>query len=297
MKIVIFGLARSGTTALFYKIKNSLPPNTLCLFEPRSFDPRNLRKRKISSFLTGTRKPDVLAKVLPFRPHDSVDAESFSDFEKQILIVRDPRDRLISRLLYGVYHSNFYHLNNKVTAFVQDLKSKEADPGSVPVKTLLATFAKLNREDFSFDDWAMQQEHHSIRRPLDFHNKRNGLFLFKYEDMIDQRLDQLKDYLGLALKETTCVPPELTRVTRTKNYGAWRHWFTADDVEYLGPIFQPFLDRYYPETDWKLSKVPSIPAAHASLYIERIVNERRAAMNLPAFARSEAEDLIKTFKD
>jgi hypothetical protein len=296
MKIVIFGLARSGTTALFYKIKNSLPSNTLSLFEPRSFDPRNLRKRKISSFLTGTRKPDVLAKVLPFRPHASVDAESFSDFEKQILIVRDPRDRLISRLLYGVYHSNFYHLDNKVTALVQDLKSKEADPGSMPVKTLLASFANLNCEDFSWDDWAMQQHHISIRRPLDFHNKRSGLFLFKYEDMIDQRLDQLNNYLGLTLKETTCVPPELTRVTRTKNYGAWRHWLTADDVEYLGPILQPFLDRYYPETDWKVSKAPSIPAEHGSLYIQRIVNERRAAMNLPAFVQSDAEELTNTSK-
>jgi hypothetical protein len=283
MRTVIFGLARSGTTALFYKIKNSLPPNTLCLFEPTSFDPQNLKQRKFRSFFAGPRKPYVLAKVLPFRPHVAVDAESFSDFEKQILIVRDPRDRLISRLLYGVYHSNFYHLDYEVNAFVQELKKKEADPGLVSMKTLLETFARLNGEDFSFDDWAMQQHHNCVDRPLDFHKRFSSVFTYKYEDMIDQRLDELRDYLGLTLAATTRVPSELSRVARTENYGAWRHWFTNDDVEYLRNIFQPYLDRYYPEADWNLSSLPSIPAEHGSLYIERIVNQRRATMNLPVF--------------
>jgi hypothetical protein len=100
--------------------------------------------------------------------------------------------------------------------------------------------------------------------------------------MIDQRLDELRDYLGLTLAATTRVPSELSRVARTENYGAWRHWFTNDDVEYLRHIFQPYLERYYPEADWNLSSLPSIPAEHGSVYIERIVNQRRATMNLPA---------------
>lgn len=84
MKIVIFGLAKSGTTALFYKIKNSLPPDTVCLFEPRSFDPRAVKKKRIKSLLSHRREPDVLAKVLPFRPHDPADVDSFSHFERLI---------------------------------------------------------------------------------------------------------------------------------------------------------------------------------------------------------------------
>jgi hypothetical protein len=115
-------------------------------------------------------------------------------------MVRDPRDRLISRLLYGVYHSNFYHQNHRVSGFLQILKRKESDPHSMPVKTLLATFAELNCESFSFDDWATSHRHHSIQKPLDFHKQHGGLFLFKYEDMIDQRLDQLNNYLELKLK-------------------------------------------------------------------------------------------------
>jgi hypothetical protein len=144
MKIVIFGLAKSGTTAVFYKIKNSLPPDTVCLFEPQSFDPGAVRKKGIKSLLSRRRERDVLAKVLPFRPHCSADVDGFSHFERPILIVRDPRDRLISRLLYGVYNSDFCQYDDKVKAFLEVLEQKETDPSSVPLKTLLATFAGLN---------------------------------------------------------------------------------------------------------------------------------------------------------
>jgi hypothetical protein len=284
MKIVIFGLAKSGTTALFYKIKNSLSSDTICLFEPRAFDPRCLKREGIKSLFRRRREPDVLAKVLPFRPHDAADVDSFSHFEKQILIVRDPRDRLISRLLYGVYHSDFCQHDDKVRAFLELLEQKEIDPRSVPLKTILATFARLNGEGFSFSGWAASQECHSIRKPLDFSADRVRLFLFKYEDMVDRRFGSLEKYLGVPLKGQAAVAPEFARVIRTRNYGSWRDWFTSEDVEYLRPVVQPFLDRYYPEAAWELSQAPCILAEFGSRYVEQIVNERRASLMLPPYA-------------
>jgi hypothetical protein len=284
MKIVIFGLAKSGTTALFYILKRSLPSRTVCMFEPRSFDARAVRRKPIRSFFKGNREPNVLAKVLPFRPNDPADAESFCHFEKQIFIIRDPRDRIISRLLYGIYDSNFFDDDRKVTTFLEMLKQKESDSSSVSVKDLLAAFAALNGEIFSFDDWARSYRQKSIDKPLDFHEQHADLFLFKYEAMIDQRLDHLAQYLGLTIHGPVSVAPELNRVTRTKNYGDWRNWFTTEDVESLRPVLQSFLDRYYPQADWELSASPSIAAAHGSLYIQRIVNDRRAIMKRPAFA-------------
>jgi hypothetical protein len=41
---------------------------------------------------------------------------------------------------------------------------------------------------------------------------------------------------------------------------------------------QPFLDRYYSVADWRLAAVFSIRAEHASGYVERIVNDKRALM-------------------
>jgi hypothetical protein len=278
MKIAIFGLAKSGTTALFYKIKNSLPPDTVCLFEPQSFNPAMVKTR--GSILHRKREPNVLTKVLPFRPHHPADVESFSHFERQILIVRDPRDRLISRLLYGLYDSQVVRCENDVKTVIELLELKETSPPSVSLKSLIEAFAKLNGESFSFDEWAANHARHSIRKPLDFHDARVNLFLFTYEDMIDGRFEKLEEYLGITLEGEACVAPELNRVTRTKSYGGWRDWFTHEDIDYLRPVLQPFLDRYYPDADWELNHSASIPREYSSRYVLRIVNDRRASLKM-----------------
>jgi hypothetical protein len=38
VKVVINGLAKSGTIALFFTIKQAMPPDTRHLFEPKRFD-------------------------------------------------------------------------------------------------------------------------------------------------------------------------------------------------------------------------------------------------------------------
>lgn len=283
MRIVIFGLAKSGTTALFYKLKHSLPPDTICLFEPRSFAATAVRRKRVKALISGGRPPDVLAKILPFRPKDAADAVSFSAFGKQILMVRDPRDRLISRLLYGVYSSNFHEKDDKVRAFVELLKKKEADPSSVPVIALLQTFTELNGEVFSPDAWAAHHRCHAVQRPFDFHDARPNLFVYKYEEMVAQRFERLEMYLRVPLKGDATVSPELSRVVRTKRAGYWRDWLTIEDVQYLRPVLQPYLDLYYSEADWDLNPSPVIPAEHGSGYVARIVNERRMLRNLPSF--------------
>jgi hypothetical protein len=284
MKTVIFGLAKSGTTALFFKIKNSLRPDTVCLFEPRSFERRSVMKKTIKSTLSRRPEPDILAKVLPFRPHNPADVDSFSHFERKVLIVRDPRDRLISRLLYGIYDSELCRHDHKVKVVLELLEQKQKDPKSVPLKTFLKRFAMLNEESFTFEGWANAHVDHSIRKPLDFCTKHEDLFIFSYEDMIDRKFRSLEEYLEVPLRGDASVAQEFDRVRRTMSYGGWRDWLTAEDVEYLRPVMQPFLDRHYPDSNWELSSSPSILAEHGSRYVERIVNERRAILKLSPFA-------------
>lgn len=269
MNIVIFGLAKSGTTALFYKIKKALPPDVVWLFEPHAFD--------AATIPTGR---SVIAKILPFRIVNPADAESFAHFEKQILIVRDPRDRLISRVLYNIYHAEFCDDEQKVSTLMQLLARKEAAPQTVPLLELMTVIAELNGHEFSLKDWGDTYLEHSVKRPLDFHDRHPSVFLFKYEDMIDSRLAALEEYLQLKLEHATVVDAEVNRVTRTKSYGSWRDWFTPADVASFRPLLQPYLDRYYPNADWDLNPAPAIAAEHASCYIERLVNERRALNRL-----------------
>ncbi len=284
MRVVIYGLARSGTTALFYKIKNALPRDAVCLFETRAFDPRAAKSRPLARLLRGGREPDVLAKILPFRPSGAADAASFNGFDKQILLVRDPRDRLISRTLYVAYHSTFCHRDAALAAFLELLKEKEADPRAVSLREVLKTFARLNGDEFSFDDWAADYARHSVRAPLDFHDCRPGLFVCKYEEMVGGRLRALEAYLGLKLGDDAALPAEHRRVARTKSSGNWRDWLTPEDVEFLRPLLGPYLERYYGEAGWELNARPDIPAEFGSGYVLRIVNERRAAEGIAPFA-------------
>jgi hypothetical protein len=285
VKILLFGIAKSGTTALFYKIKNSLPPDTICLLEPRSFDAatvdaaKAMRPRLARWF--GRREPGVLAKIIPFQKWVPVDFSSFSSFEKQVMIVRDPRDRLISYLLFSrVWRSSLCQLEGELSTFLELLRRKEATPRSVTVRHIIAALDQLKVSGDSAGPAGYQ--HTFISEPLDFHAEHGGVFLYRYEDMIDGKFAALEDYLGLKLGEPVIAEPALNRVARTRGYGGWRDWFTPEDVDFFRPVMQPFLDRYYPDADWELNAQPSIRPEHASAFVERTVNGKRAAEGLPA---------------
>ncbi len=88
MDIVIVGLPKSGTTGLFYKIRNSLVGSVRAHFECHAAPDLNVGQ-----------DDHVLAKVL-YRS-DAGFLSSFEKFAKKIAIVRDPRDRLVSSVLYS----------------------------------------------------------------------------------------------------------------------------------------------------------------------------------------------------
>ena len=71
-----------------------------------------------------------MAKVL-IDPPGRADFNSFSKFDYKVLIVRDPRDNLVSRLLYRPYNREDFVSNPEAVAlFVEMLRAKEADPAA-----------------------------------------------------------------------------------------------------------------------------------------------------------------------
>ena len=284
MEIVIYGLAKTGTSALFYKLKNSLPADTLCLFEPVS-------RGRISRFREGLKAASsrrgnrfVLAKVLAFSSARPVRLADFATFDKQILIFRDPRDRLVSHLLYKAYDAGRVADDVAVGEHIAALREKEARPRSVSLMRLLQTLGRLQGGAFSLATWSERYRTEAVARPLAFHGERPGIHTISYEDMVDDRYTGLESYLGVILDGSATVSDSMRRVVRSRGYGSWRDWFTPDDVAMLRPILQPYLDRYYPDADWRLSETPGIDPEHGSRYVERIVNERRAGSALPPFA-------------
>lgn len=280
MKIVIYGLAKSGTSALFYKIRNSLPPGTIELFEPSSFGPPDRLRARVRSLRRGHIRPAVLAKVLPW-DRRLVRVGDFERFDRQILLVRDARDRLVSDLLYRSYNAAFASDDAPALEFLHLLRAKEKEPRKVPILRLVETFDALEKAAGSKADWIERYQTRGLVKPMQFHDERGHLAVFQYEQLVDSRFESLEAALGMPLGGPAAVPAALARVVRTKRYGAWRTWFTAEDVESLRPAMTPWLDRYYPSADWELDPSPRLDPAEGSHYVERIINERRALSGIP----------------
>jgi hypothetical protein len=282
VKIVIYGLGKSGTSALFYKVKSSLPKGTIALFEPSSFGLRERAEGRARALLRGRVRPDVLAKVLPCDPRP-VRVRDFDRFDRQVLIVRDPRDWLLSALLYRSYHAGGFHADPEAGAFLELLRRKEADPRSVPVISLLHALERAQQAASPAASSGRFPEQ-ALARLLAFHAERRHLPFFRYEQMVDGDFRAAEDILGFPLTGSSTLPQSLWRVVRTKGYGAWRDWFTQADMETFRPVLRPFLDRYYPGSDWDLSPSPSLDPDQGSRYVERLINEKRELLGLPRIA-------------
>ena len=263
MKILIAGLAKTGTTGLLYLIANSLqPPRPRLLFEPKKCPPGLDRS-----------PGHVVGKVL-ISPR--LDAASFLHFDRKIILVRDPRDRLVSALLYSQYHARYLADDAKVAIVRQCLERKEAAPGQVSLREIFRAM-----EQASGREGVGQRFRNSAAAGLAWLDKYAATMphalLYHYEHFVAGDYTALETYLDMRLAGAAKVPARISRVERTKGYGDWRHWFTEEDIRDFRPIFTPWLAKHgYDADDWTLDPHPVIAAEHCSGYYMRLVAEYRA---------------------
>ncbi len=246
--ILVTGSPKTGTTALYHSIKNALPQDSICQFEPEN---RNLPVPERND------RPVLVKSFIPA-------CEAYDFFEKKILITRDPRDHLISNMLYRPY--NIFNRHDRSDTgreqFKEDmlslLKKKEASPLSVSVREIQELQDRWNIPSYGL-------------RMIKYYHERPGIFLFKYEDYIDKKLMALSAYLGISLDTVSDVPQK--RVIRSKAYGNWKDWFTPSDVEHYRPLFQDYMAEFGYEDAWELNPNPKIDPALSSQYVMRIIEE------------------------
>jgi len=205
MKIVIFGLGKIGTTALYYKILNPLPLGTRVLFElteyvnkPRDGEVPVLAKVLIDSFLNNN-------------------ISSFKDFDKKILIIRYPRDKLISVLLYFIFNKPFISNYEFLIHYVKLVECKEKDPKSISILELLKM-----RDNWKSIELSIKEED-PLGKLSNLYGENEDLFILRYEDFVDGKLDELEEYLGFKLEGNSEVLEEHKSVERTKSKGDWKN--------------------------------------------------------------------------
>lgn len=257
MRFLVAGQGKSGTSALFFKIRNSLGPEYRALFEPREYVDRG---------------PEPLVAKIVVNDPTLVRVADFDRFERKVLIVRDPRDNLISRLLYALYNFDVCAEPDRVSPFVRLLKTKEGNPASV---TVLELFDELRRIT-GVDLLARYLAHQS--NAIAYHDARSELYVFRYEQLIGGDTSALGSYLGLSLTGRADVDHRYARVARTKAAGGWVHWFTRTDVDRFRPLLREYMARYRYVEDWTLPDAPILDAAQSSEYVMRLVEEKRGKL-------------------
>ena len=263
MRILIMGRSKSGTSAFAHAVLDSMPEPRTMLFEPRAATPA-----------WTAAEGSIVAKVLidSWWQAPSV----LSDADVKLMILRDPRDILVSKVLYQCYEvAAHVERDAKLERYIALIEEKERDPGRVPMLRLLAAWADLcgisapTPAEWGYD---------LAGCVVEFLGGNPGMDTVTYEDLVAGRYDTIEARLGFPLTGRARVPDELSRVSRTNASGSWRHWFTPDDVAYFRPALEAALDRLGYGHDWTLAAPQRIPSEFASGYVRRIVKNRRELM-------------------
>ncbi|NHZ89875.1 hypothetical protein F2P45_12750 [Massilia sp. CCM 8733] len=264
MRCLIVGAGKTGTTALLYAVAQAMGGAPLIHFEERIAGLQPLAPHTATKLLFEHERPDDIAVF-------------GASFERRILLVRDPRDNLVSHLLYTVA-SHRVQMDDPgwLRTITQLLQRKQKDPASVDLRQfpqLRTPSALLNRVCATNQALATFARAHA-----------GNWFILRYEDMVAGKLDALSAYLGMTVQADARIDPAYQRVARTKGSGDWRHWFTRDDVAHYRPLLEPLMGALGYAGDWTLAEPPLITPEHSWVYFERLVRERRQFFGMPPLA-------------
>lgn len=264
-KVIVLGLAKSGTTGLWSVLVKSYPRRYLQFFEGQYLPSRY---NKYFGQTDCDQNPrDVVSKQIIGPDFNFTDLASF---DKIIWMVRDPRDRLISYLLYRHYDYR-YDSDEFVREQLDLLWMKERDPDALAMVDLEARLLLPRPTLESAFFWNDHQKSSFLSALIE----DERAFIFKYEDFVNQEYSGLENFLGIKISGNAKVPKQFQRVIRSKTHSFWNHWFTQKDVDNYMGLFQPFLERYSYKNDWALAEEKKIDPEHCSRYVRKIINERR----------------------
>ena len=248
MRVLILGEGKSGTTALLRSVATAIgDPSEM-------FEPELLREEDLEP------DPLVVKKLLlNWRPRE---AKLSEHFDKRIFITRDPRDRLISHLLYDAYNAAPSLDSSQRSQWLDALAAKSADPSGIGFAELMHRWWQITERDlFSQHVRAIDRTRRFLRR------ESKGFHLLKYEDYVDGNFAAVNAYLGFELSAGV-VASEESRVARSGSHGDWRLWFTPGDLSVFQPMTSIGLDMQgYDANDWDLTEIDAIDSATSVTYV------------------------------
>jgi hypothetical protein len=281
---LVVGMNKTGTTIVASVIKDSIAgahlyvePGTVAFFEKcgKSTFPRVVK----ILYEHWMQRPLLLTGI--------VRGESGFRPDRSVAVVRDPRDALISALMYSVFELVAAGAGREqVGAWVEIIREKEASPEKHSLIDVMANLNRIFNVSYSVDWFFANFVNYSAW----IADNKEYFHVLKYEDFVAGNTAALSAYLGTELSISREVDPELRRVARTKRSGDWRRMMLPEDVAYWRGRFGGALERHGYH-DWEIDPERSDPAG-GSDYILRITAEafqsRQAKPAAPAAIQSWA---------
>jgi hypothetical protein len=262
---LIIGKAKTGTSLISKAIQYSLPDCVYCL-EPKTVDgflpvevppetKNNVIKIIYEHFET---KPNlrraIVTDELPIR------------FRRKVLITRDPRDELISRLLYIVRPlKDMKRLTDaKLNEWLDLIRVKEKKPADLPF------FEMVNALNRIFDlDFLEPFSRHLEDFSQFYHDKPDDVFEVKYEDFVVGNYQALEEYLGFALVKELPQDNLINRTFRSGSSAAWKEFMVAEDLDQLRSLVGKHTE-LLGYTDWELRTTDHLDENIYSRYVQRL---------------------------
>ncbi|MGH8868019.1 MAG: hypothetical protein ACRDYU_08495 [Actinomycetes bacterium] len=257
--ILVAGPSKTGTTGVYASVKRGL--------KLAGIDARTVHEPVT---------PDTLDTLFRFAPTVPVMTKVTMNriktvvpdvrvFDRRVMTVRDPRDVVVSSLLFRPLTTKGIHRTAGTTAvseFVAALERKEADPSSLSVLALfeLARDLRIGSPPFPMMVTVMSRQKRFMDRGL--------VHLVRYERFVENDLDDLSEYLGFAVENTSARQAAwIGHVARSQSSGDFRRWFLPDDLTFFNDLFGEHLRAFGYERDVTLDPEPKIDPATSSEYV------------------------------
>lgn len=263
MNILIYSLGKSGTTALLYSLASATGKRDL-IFEPRQL--------KTVDFA----QAPVLVKSINAHLWEQ-DKDYFSRFEKKILLLRNPLDRIVSNLLYLPYNGDGFSDDRNTKKYLEYLQGLCSGTHH-GIRGLDEMYAGVTNGRRVINLVAEQS-----KQLLALARSEYGemFFDFKYEDFVSGNVSHLNDYLGFEIDLGAEVGKGHKRTKRAGRYDDYKRYFSDAEISEMRELFGDFASQF----DYEFSPGESEPISLQETYeyTLRVINEYRRSYKLPAY--------------
>ncbi|MGF1591529.1 MAG: tetratricopeptide repeat protein [Pleurocapsa sp.] len=273
MKTLIYSLGKSGTTALAYSISKAFDNHELV------FEPSLLSK-------VDYQRDNLIVKSI-FANRWKKDQNYLPKFDKSILLIRNPLDRIVSYLLYMPYNGDGYSDDRNAQTYVNLLKQKVERPDSVGIYDIDKCYSDIDITGRGSLIQAVKEQSENIQKFYESSHAKN-FFLLKYEDFIQNNLEELSNYLGRKISNKIKVSKQFRRTERSKNFDNYKAFFLSKELETSLKDFASFNNTFGYESSSNINSQNSedelaLSAEMTYAYTTKVINEYRSKNLIPSY--------------